>query len=338
MSSYIIKTSSLTICFILIFFLVSLPLNASAYDIRINTSPKEDEYIIPHSATEKLNIVDLRELDIKIIEFAKNEIYARHGLIFQHESMNNYFIKKTWYKADNKFHKDLLNYTEASNVRLLEQVMYDYRKLKDADIRLLPENVSADKAKAIESGKPKSDNSKSETASEIESLIKSFRASALEEQQIADNVRKSVQPKNDVKVSAKQSLPVIKIENQQNSGDLIVSTARTQIGKPYKYASSNPEKGFDCSGLVNWVYRQHGISTPRSTPDLLKIGTKVLPNQLKPGDIVITKHVRSRSTPNGLHAGIYVGNGVMIHAPGKNRRVIEVKMTYFNVQEGRRLI
>ncbi|MCL1940713.1 MAG: C40 family peptidase [Synergistaceae bacterium] len=120
-------------------------------------------------------------------------------------------------------------------------------------------------------------------------------------------------------------------------GELIVATARTQIGKPYKHASSDPSKGFDCSGLVNWVYRQHGVNTPLSTPDLLKIGASVPPNQLKPGDIVITKNRVGVDSTHGFHAGIYVGNGVMIHAPGKTRRVIAAEMTYFNVKEGRRV-
>ena len=365
---YRTKFSRSMICFIFI-ALLTFPLNVSAYDARINPAPREDGYIIPHSAEERLSIKDLAGLDIKVVELAKNEIYARHGLIFQHESMNAYFTKKTWYKADSAFKKDSLNHAEAANVRLLEGIMRDPQKLENAEMAEMPEMASdifigipadilvnavradetelmqffslsvneelneesgqedsvfasAAEANTYEAGTPKS---------EIEKIIESFRILALEEQNMGRAVFQQA------------ALPPQKTEQKDspkpvNTGDLIVSTARTQIGKPYRFGSSDPARGFDCSGLINWVYRQYGISTPRSTPDLQKIGIHVPPNQLKPGDIVITRNRRSRDSPHGLHAGIYAGNGMMIHAPGRRRHVVSVKMTHFNVREGRRVI
>ena len=45
----------------------------------------------------------------------------------------------------------------------------------------------------------------------------------------------------------------------------IVKTVKQQLGTPYRYGEEEPDSGFDCSGLVWWVYRQHGVNLPRTT-------------------------------------------------------------------------
>lgn len=180
------------------------------------------------------------------------------------------------------------------------------------------------------------DSWKNSSHIECEQIIPCNAVDKIRSDRNHETVLENVQQKQAASDSSVRIPGFKKTVKPKNKGELIVATARTQIGKPYKHASSDPTKGFDCTGLVHWVYGQHGINTPRSTPDLLKIGKKIQPSKLKPGDIVITKHGRS-DAPHGLHAGIYTGNGAMIHAPGKNRKVIEVSMKYFVVMEGRRI-
>lgn len=86
----------------------------------------------------------------------------------------------------------------------------------------------------------------------------------------------------------------------------VVGTAYSVIGTPYVWAGSSLS-GMDCSGFINWVYRQHGISLPRNTHGMLASLPRVSSPQ--PGDIVIATGIRS-----AYHAGIYVGNGQMVGA------------------------
>lgn len=98
----------------------------------------------------------------------------------------------------------------------------------------------------------------------------------------------------------------------------VVRTACTQLGKRYRPGGASPQKGFDCSGLVWWSYRQHGINVPRITKDQAKAGRKVSGKAARPGDIVVFK---SSNSPNGLHTGIYVGDGKFIHSPRAGKTV-----------------
>ena len=91
-----------------------------------------------------------------------------------------------------------------------------------------------------------------------------------------------------------------------------VRLARTQLGVPYVYGGASPG-GFDCSGLVMWVYGRLGIALPHNAAALYSVGTRVSLAHLKPGDLVFF---------HGLgHVGIYIGHGLMIHAPQTGERV-----------------
>src|SRR5215210_5491224 len=91
-----------------------------------------------------------------------------------------------------------------------------------------------------------------------------------------------------------------------NSHGGVVGIAMRYLGVPYVWGGSSP-RGFDCSGLVMYVFGQIGISLPHSTYALWNVGVPVSRDQLQPGDLVFF---------NGLgHMGIYIGNNQMIHAP-----------------------
>jgi cell wall-associated NlpC family hydrolase len=88
----------------------------------------------------------------------------------------------------------------------------------------------------------------------------------------------------------------------------VVETALRYLGIPYLWGGERPETGFDCSGLVRYVYLQHGIELPHYSGYQFKMGKPVEKWELQPGDLVFFgKPVH--------HVGIYVGNGYFIHAP-----------------------
>ncbi|MFW6323981.1 MAG: C40 family peptidase [Desulfovibrionales bacterium] len=103
-------------------------------------------------------------------------------------------------------------------------------------------------------------------------------------------------------------------------GNGIVLTARSQIGTPYRWGGDSAETGFDCSGLIWWVYRQNGYSLPRMTSDQIRAGEPV--DVLRPGDIVFFRI----SSTGSLHAGIYTGRGTFIHSPKTGGAVREDSM------------
>jgi cell wall-associated NlpC family hydrolase len=85
-----------------------------------------------------------------------------------------------------------------------------------------------------------------------------------------------------------------------------VQAALTRVGSPYSWGGSGPN-AFDCSGLVMWAFQHAGISLPHSSQALAAGGTPVARDQLQPGDVV-------NFYSDASHTGIYVGDGMVVHA------------------------
>ena len=86
----------------------------------------------------------------------------------------------------------------------------------------------------------------------------------------------------------------------------VVGIAMRYLGVPYVWGGSSP-RGFDCSGLVSYVFAQIGVSLPHSSYSQFAMGTAVSISQLQPGDLVFFT--------GASHVGIYIGGGQFIHAP-----------------------
>ena len=102
-----------------------------------------------------------------------------------------------------------------------------------------------------------------------------------------------------------------------------VTLASQQIGTPYVFGGEQPG-GFDCSGLVQWTYRQLGVDLPRTAAEQGKSGTAVSPADAQPGDLVYF----DKAGPVD-HIGIYAGDGRWVVAPhtGANVRVEDVDLS-----------
>ena len=95
------------------------------------------------------------------------------------------------------------------------------------------------------------------------------------------------------------------------TGSQIVETAKKYLGVPYVYGGSTPS-GFDCSGLVYYVLKSHGIKVSRSSAAMYSCGTPISKSDLQPGDLVFFQGTYKAGIS---HVGIYVGNGKFIHSP-----------------------
>ncbi|MDR3205050.1 MAG: C40 family peptidase [Deltaproteobacteria bacterium] len=104
-----------------------------------------------------------------------------------------------------------------------------------------------------------------------------------------------------------------------NNVNKILKTAFSQLGNPYRHGGNSPETGFDCSGFVSWVYKQYGVSLPRSSRDMLDVGVPVSKDELRPGDLVFFNYGYS-------HVGIYTGQDKFIHSPRTGKRIEEASL------------
>ena len=101
------------------------------------------------------------------------------------------------------------------------------------------------------------------------------------------------------------------------TGQQIVETAKKYLGVPYVYGGTSPS-GFDCSGLVYYVLKSHGITVSRSSAAMYNCGTPISKSQLQPGDLVF---FQGTSASGISHVGIYAGNGQFIHSPNRGKVV-----------------
>lgn len=113
--------------------------------------------------------------------------------------------------------------------------------------------------------------------------------------------------------------------------DDVLLRAMAQIGVPYRWGGSSPQTGFDCSGLIGYVFNHAmSITLPRSTTEMMQLRAPVIErSRLRSGDIVFFATNGGRRVS---HAGIYVGDNRFVHAPssGGKVRIDSLDMPYWN--------
>ncbi|OBF25928.1 C40 family peptidase [Mycobacterium sp. ACS4331] len=90
-----------------------------------------------------------------------------------------------------------------------------------------------------------------------------------------------------------------------NRAAVAVRAALSRLGRPYVWGATGPDR-FDCSGLVQWAYRQAGVQIDRTTYDQIDDGIAVPRSQIRPGDLVF---------PHSGHVQMAIGNGMVVEAP-----------------------
>lgn len=103
------------------------------------------------------------------------------------------------------------------------------------------------------------------------------------------------------------ALPAGSIDTKNVQPQQVVEFAKTLIGVPYLYGSTDPEKGFDCSGFITYVFNHFKIVVPRSSIDFTNVGKEVSAAQAKEGDLILFTGTDSAERFVG-HMGIVVSN------------------------------
>lgn len=120
------------------------------------------------------------------------------------------------------------------------------------------------------------------------------------------------------------------ITRSQMADDVLLQ-AMAQIGVPYRWGGSSPQTGFDCSGLIGYVFNNSmNIRLPRSTTEMMRLKAPVIErSRLRSGDILFFATNGGRRVS---HAGIYVGDNRFVHAPssGGKVRIDSLDTPYWN--------
>ncbi|MQY25545.1 hypothetical protein NRB56_11020 [Nocardia sp. RB56] len=107
-----------------------------------------------------------------------------------------------------------------------------------------------------------------------------------------------------------------------------LSAAGTQVGKPYEWGATGPV-AYDCSGLVQWAFRQVGVTLPRTTYQQARAGSPVPIGALQPGDVIVLNR-------DGSHVGIYAGEGMILNAYDRGYPVGLTPLNRFSIFSIRR--
>ena len=115
---------------------------------------------------------------------------------------------------------------------------------------------------------------------------------------------------------AAHGAPAASVPAPPGTGSAVADLALSYVGTPYRVGGATPA-GFDCSGLVEYVFGRNGIPVPRTVAEQYAVGRKVKRDDLEPGDLVFFSTV----TRGASHVGISLGGDTFVHAPSGRGRV-----------------
>lgn len=130
-----------------------------------------------------------------------------------------------------------------------------------------------------------------------------------------------------------------KSEDNSSIAQKVINQARQFLGGKYSWGGSSPSSGFDCSGLIKYVFNSVGINLPRTAAQQGKVGQEISLQQAQPGDVI---WFGSKNSPSGQHIGLIskIDNGqiYIIDAAGKKLGVTERALPNLQIKSVRRLI
>jgi cell wall-associated NlpC family hydrolase len=123
-------------------------------------------------------------------------------------------------------------------------------------------------------------------------------------------------------LAACATVPLPEVRYNQSVGNQAAANAAKLVGTRYQYGGASPLTGFDCSGLVQFSYREAGLSVPRTTEELHRASRPVPRTDLQAGDLIFFDHQGLRNS----HVGVYAGDGTFVHAPSTGKEVRRDKL------------
>ncbi|NUP23529.1 MAG: glycoside hydrolase [Streptomyces sp.] len=230
----------------------------------------------------------------------------------QKQSVDDYFTQQSaTMKKRQEAAQSLETLTESQNdLRTAKSTVQT--KLSDAR-ELLSKLTAEEKARLAAIEKRKQEAAARKAA---ELARQQAEAEAERKRQEAAQQQETTQPPADSGASDSSSSD----SSYATKAEKALAFARSQIGKPYVWGATGPDS-YDCSGLTQAAWKAAGVDIPRVTYDQVNAGTTVSLANAKPGDLVFFYD-------DITHVGLYIGNGMMIHAPKPGAYVREESIYY----------
>lgn len=195
----------------------------------------------------------------------------------------------------------------------------------DADNRLIRDQKED---KALLERKERMENRKREKLNqqfqELQEEHEKLEIQKLEQEALLSDLEDQIQEAKRLKLLQEQELQHVAIENFIALSDTppskktieIMNEASKYLGWKYTWGGAHPSTSFDCSGLMQWSFKQAGIHLPRTSAQQYMATQRIAPEEVKPGDLVFFSYGKGVQ-----HVGLYVGGGKMLNSQNSGIKV-----------------